>query len=239
MAKELPQVPLSLEELIGVVESLAPSEDEVHRLRDAVLIAEQLSELGDHLVDHFVELARRSGATWATIGAALGVSKQAAQKRFVPPAGPPPNRRLFSRFTPRARKAVELGRDYAGHASEVEPRHLLAGLMTDPEAISYRAVEALGASPADVIARAVGQDPPGKSGSAPFSVEAKLALRAALKAALLRGHNYIGTEHLMIGLLEADAASTAILAELGLEAAAVESRLDEVVGEVAARRSAG
>jgi hypothetical protein len=49
-----------------------------------VLAADHLGDVADHLIGHFVDQARRSGATWTQIGQSLGVSKQAAQKRFVP-----------------------------------------------------------------------------------------------------------------------------------------------------------
>jgi hypothetical protein len=56
----------------------------LEHLADSVGIAQHLGELADHLIGHFVDQARNSGASWAEIGEALGVTKQAAQKRFVP-----------------------------------------------------------------------------------------------------------------------------------------------------------
>src|SRR3954453_12413270 len=74
--------PVRLDELI---ESIKQVHDEpLEQLTDAVLAAEHLGEVADHLVGYFVDRARRSGASWTDIGRSMGVSKQAAQKRFVP-----------------------------------------------------------------------------------------------------------------------------------------------------------
>lgn len=57
--------------------------DPLDQLADAVMIAEHLGEVADQLIGHFVDQARRAGSSWKEIGASMGVSKQAAQKRFV------------------------------------------------------------------------------------------------------------------------------------------------------------
>src|SRR6202012_2544362 len=80
------------------------------QLSDAVLAADHLGEVADHLIGHFVDQARRSGASWTQIGNAMGVSKQAAQKRFVPKdfgeGAAIDAAQGFNRFTPRARNVV-------------------------------------------------------------------------------------------------------------------------------------
>src|SRR5499427_10321237 len=58
--------------------------DPLEQLTDAVIVADHLGDVADHLIGHFVDQARRSGASWTDIGKAMGVTKQAAQKRFVP-----------------------------------------------------------------------------------------------------------------------------------------------------------
>src|ERR687889_2256750 len=65
--------------------------DPLEQLTDAVLAGEHLGEVADHLIGHFVDQARRSGASWTEIGRSMGVTKQAAQKRFVPKAGEKPS----------------------------------------------------------------------------------------------------------------------------------------------------
>src|ERR1043165_7390932 len=95
-----------LGELIDAVEHLHPDGAPLKRLTDAGLIAQHLDEIADHLIGHFVDRARHSGASWTDIGQSMGVTKQAAQKRFT--AGPQDSVDVsqFARFTPRARSAT-------------------------------------------------------------------------------------------------------------------------------------
>src|SRR5512143_2387811 len=74
--------PIRLDDLIHGVNQT--DDDALARLSNAVLLADHLGELADHLIGHFVDQARRSGASWTDIGRSMGVTKQAAQKRFVP-----------------------------------------------------------------------------------------------------------------------------------------------------------
>lgn len=91
-------------------------------MTDAVLAAEHLSEVADHLIGHFVDQARRSGASWTEIGKCMGVTKQAAQKRFVPRAEATgiDAEQGFNRFTPRARSAVVAAQNAAHQARNAE-----------------------------------------------------------------------------------------------------------------------
>lgn len=112
--------PIRLDELITAIKTIHP--DVLDQLTDAVLAAEHLGEIADHLIGHFVDQARRSGASWTDIGKSMGVTKQAAQKRFVPRAeattlGPEQG---FARFTPRARGAVVAAQNAAHEAGNGE-----------------------------------------------------------------------------------------------------------------------
>src|SRR6188472_2849999 len=100
--------PVRLDDLIASIKQV--HSDVLDQLSDAVIAADHLGDIADHLIGHFVDQARRSGASWSEIGRSMGVTKQAAQKRFVakpssdaaaldPDAG-------FARFTPRARNVV-------------------------------------------------------------------------------------------------------------------------------------
>src|SRR3954470_14138305 len=75
-----------LDDLIEAITSV--HSDALDQLADAVLAAEHLDEVADHLIGHFVDQARRSGASWTDIGKSMGVTKQAAQKRFVAKGSP-------------------------------------------------------------------------------------------------------------------------------------------------------
>lgn len=87
---------------IAAIRAVHP--DVLDQLTSAVLAAEHLGDVADHLIGHFVDQARRSGASWTDIGRSMGVSKQAAQQRFVPREPAVPDdvdaRGRFSRFTP-------------------------------------------------------------------------------------------------------------------------------------------
>ena len=80
--------PVSLDTLITFVKVQRPEGSALDNLADAVAVGEHLGAQADSLIGHFVDQARRSGASWSQIGANMGVSKQAAQQRFVPRGDP-------------------------------------------------------------------------------------------------------------------------------------------------------
>jgi len=77
------EFPVPLDNLITYVKALHPDGGPLDSVSDAMVVATQPDEQSDALIGHFVDQARRSGASWSQIGASMGVSKQAAQKRFV------------------------------------------------------------------------------------------------------------------------------------------------------------
>src|SRR5438093_4422391 len=138
---------IELEGLVRTVEGLEPEADDIGRLKTAVVLSGRLGELGDQLVGHFVDRARRAGASWREIGDGLGVSKQAAQKRFVATAGGEGGDEGFlSRFTPRAKEVLTVARDRARELGQAQVRteHLAAGLVADPDGLSAKAIAAQG-----------------------------------------------------------------------------------------------
>jgi hypothetical protein len=104
----------------------------------SVLTAERIGELADHLIGHFVDQARRSGASWTDIGQSMGVTKQAAQKRFVPKDDP----NMFARYTEKARLAVVTAQTEAREARhpKIHPVHLLLGLLAAPDSLAMKAL---------------------------------------------------------------------------------------------------
>src|SRR6201997_1954910 len=138
--------PVRLDDLIEAIKKV--NTDALEQLSDAVLAAEHLGELSDHLIGHFVDQARRSGASWTDIGKSMGVSKQAAQKRFVPKAEPTtldPNQG-FGRFSPRARAVVVAAQNLAHDAgnTEITPDHLLVALVKDAQSLASRLLDGQG-----------------------------------------------------------------------------------------------
>jgi hypothetical protein len=216
-------LPVRLDDLIRAITTVHA--DVLEQLSDAVLAADHLGELADHLIGHFVDQARRSGASWTEIGRGLGVSKQAAQKRFVPKESPDvvvlDPAQGFARFTPRARHVVTAAQDAARTAGNerIGPAHLVLGLLTEPEALAAKAIVAQGIS-LERVREVAEATLPGRSEAVPqlipFDAQAKKALELTFRQALRLGHNYIGTEHLLLAVLELQD-GTGVLAGLGVD----------------------
>src|SRR3954464_12140846 len=131
-----------LDDLIEAIKKV--HEDALDQLQDAVIAADHLGDVADHLIGHFVDQARRSGASWTEIGRSMGVSKQAAQQRFVA-KGPDEASQLdpqqgFGRFTLPARNVVMTAQNEARAAgsAQIGPAHVVLGLLSEPGAIAAR-----------------------------------------------------------------------------------------------------
>jgi Clp amino terminal domain, pathogenicity island component len=232
-----------LDDLITLVKNRHPDGDALDRLGDAVAIGDHLGEVADHLIGHFVDQARRAGASWTEIGRYMGVTKQAAQKRFVPRAESADHRN-FARFTDKARRVVVEAQTAArrGRQEQIVPEHLVLGLLTEPTALAATALSALGVD-LDVLRERIeagleaSDAEPGEQ--IPFSGSAKKVLELVLREALRLGHNYVGTEHLLLGLLADEENSAAqLLGELGVTHAAAEAHIVQALAELLAARAA-
>jgi len=241
-------LPARLDDLIEYVRRQHPDADDLERLSDSVLVAGYLNELADHLIGHFVDQARRSGASWTDIGQSMGVTKQAVQKRFVTRKsdqdGPIPAGTL-ARFTDRARNVVAKAQEEARRfgSPEVGTEHLLLGILHEPAGLACRAIEALGV-PADTVrARTVALlGPAGESDPAelPFSPAAKQVRDLTVQEALRLGHHYVGTEHLLLGLLATQTEPGArVLIELGLHRDRIEEWVVETLRRLPRSASSG
>ncbi|MEV0732739.1 Clp protease N-terminal domain-containing protein [Polymorphospora sp. NPDC050346] len=210
--------------------------DALERLSTAVIAADHLGEIADHLIGHFVDQARRSGASWTDIGRSMGVSKQAAQKRFVAKAGDVPvfdPSQGFNRFTDRARNVVMAAQEEARAAGndEIRPAHMVLGLLAEPEGLAVKAIAAQGVSPERVRDVAAATLPPATAEVPeliPYDAQAKKALELTFREAIRLGHNYIGTEHILLALLEFEN-GTGVLADLGVDKAAAREWIETVL----------
>src|SRR5579875_1933689 len=242
-------IPVRLDDLIEVIKKAHASP--LEQLSDAVLAADHLGEVADHLIGHFVDQARRSGASWTDIGASMGVTKQAAQKRFVPktPGGPADLEGFsrftegFSRFTVRARNVVMAAQEEARTAgnAEIGPPHLVLGLLAEPEGLAIQAVAAQHVTPDQIRAAVTTALPAADAevpGLIPFDAAAKKALELTFREALRLGHNYVGTEHILLALLEQEDGA-GVLSGLGLTKAATEAKITAVLAVLAAGRASG
>jgi len=217
-----------LDELISAITTV--HDDPLEQLTDAVLAAEHLGDVADHLVGHFVDQARRSGASWTEIGRSMGVTKQAVQKRFVPKASSDLEpQQGFARFTPRTRNAVVAAQEAARAAGNdtITPAHLLLGLLSERESLGCAALTARGVD-LDRLAGDVRAALPGAADVVPdlipYDPAATKALELTFREALRLGHDYIGTEHLVLALLDQEHGDGPLSAT-GVTREAVESDL--------------
>jgi hypothetical protein len=235
--------PVRLDDLIDAITEV--HSNALDQLTDAVLAADHLGEVADHLIGHFVDRARRSGASWSEIGRSMGVSKQAAQKRFVAKGEAPDldPAEGFSRFTPRARNVVMAAQNEARAAGNatITPAHLVLGLLSDPEGLGAKAIAGQGVDTAKARRTALATLPPALGELPeliPFDAQAQKALELTFRVALRLGHNYIGTEHILLALLDAED-GTGVLAGLGVDRDRAEADVTAAVAALAAAHRAG
>jgi hypothetical protein len=219
--------PVRLDELI---DAIACAHDQpLDQLSGAVLLAEHLGELADSLLGHFVDQARRAGASWTEIGRSMGVTRQAAQKRFV--ARPPGTTTSgnsgaegFARFTQQARNALVAAHNVAQEAGnlEVTPAHLLLGLLTEAASPAVAALTAQGLA-VDAVASAAraALPPPAAQVPAlvPYGDAAKVVIEASAAEADAMGEAQVSGLHLLLALA-AHEGEDGVLRHFGLDAAA-------------------
>jgi hypothetical protein len=211
----------SLQQLIDVVETETEDTSPLARLRAASGLAGHLAEVGDAALGYFVDHARRAGHSWSQIGAALGVSKQAAQQRHTVRRSPGRDEAAYERFTPRARNAVEdalrIARDW-GH-DYIGTEHLLLSLYRDPQGVAAQVLIASGFAEERALAAVKERVQRGEGAHAdapPFTPRANAVIEDARAAAWDLGHDYVGTEHLLIALARIDGVAKDALTEAGL-----------------------
>lgn len=227
---------MKLDDLIGTVRSSAASDEPLDQLSAAMGVKADLDELTDSLIGHFVDQARRAGRSWSEIGAAMGVTKQAAQQRHTSERPRKRDRRLpvMGRMTGRAKTAVreaseaaaELGHGFLG------TEHLLLGVLAVPQSVGAKAVTGLGLTREHVLAAVPAGDgtdrTTGRRRHKPFTPLAVRAMEQAMGEALRLGHNYVGTEHVVLALrrVEEGVAARAMTAA-GIDADALQADIVE------------
>ena len=130
---------------------------------------------------------------------------------------------MFERFTDRARRVVVLAQNEARGLNHnyIGTEHLLLGLIEEGEGVAAKALEMTGIEPEAVratVVEMIGKGSSAPEGTIPFTPRAKKVLEFALREALQLGHNYIGTEHMLLGLIrEGEGVATKVLVELGAD----------------------
>lgn len=224
---------LEVEPLIELVVAEHPDGSPLDHVANAVLISDDLTDLADDLIGHFVDRARESGASWAEVGERIGVSKQAAQKRYVESPRPRRKKRRgrFARFTRGARQIVIVAHAEAHDRGgrQIRTEHLLLALIADEEAPAALAIVAGGATKEQIL-EAVDYSL-GPAGTAtkdhiPFAPESKKVLELALREAIRTKEGGIGPEHILLGMLRDETSGGAkVLTGLGVTRSGVEKYL--------------
>jgi ClpX C4-type zinc finger/Clp amino terminal domain, pathogenicity island component len=223
---------VSLEDLVTQVRQAA-GPDPLDRVDTAVALAASMTGRADALVDRFVADARQAGLSWTDIGARLGVTKQAARKRFTD-RPPTPVLDPQVRLQPRLQACLDRAHDLArgDGAAEVGTHHLLAGLLA--EGVAAAILERLGVTVQAIHASAarlfgppppVGADePPALSADAVCAIEA--AAHHAQGTAPEPGRAEVGTEHLLLVLaLDPGSRARRVLLDLGTDIAPIKKEL--------------
>jgi ATP-dependent Clp protease ATP-binding subunit ClpA len=215
----------SLDELAALVRERASDDSPAARLRVAIETGQDLSDVGDALIERFVSDARAVGLSWTEIGQLFGTSKQAAQKRYGPTGTWP------GRWTPAAHRALtraeedarELGRSYVG------TEHLLLGLLAGDDDLAVSVLVYLGVTREGVLATSCMKvDSPDRTEQECLAVMPRLkqALENAGRIAERLGQRVPGTEHLLAGVVGVPGAlALELLKRSGVRAADVREEL--------------
>jgi len=152
---------------------------------------------------------------------------------------------VFERFTERARQVVVLAQDEARALKHnyIGTEHILLGLLREEEGLAARVLESLDITVEEVraqIARIVGQGDEVTTGQIPFTPRAKKVLELALREALSLGHNYIGTEHILLGLVrENEGVAARILLDFDADAEKIRNEIIRMLSGPGRRQQGG
>jgi ATP-dependent Clp protease ATP-binding subunit ClpA len=224
---------LTLDDLTARVTRNAAGGDSLDQLDAAIALAAQLDHNADAVVDAFVAQARRDGRSWTEIGARLGVSKQAARKRFAEPATPAPVLSPGVALRPRLQTCLTAAERHAqaAGAAVVETDHLLAGLLAEGVAAAILDKLSVTADRITSSSRRLFGEPAGSSSDTPpLSAEAICAIEAAAHHAQAAAENpatvVVGTEHLLLVLaLDPGTRARRVLVDLGVDIATMKKEL--------------
>src|ERR671937_604924 len=157
----------------------------------------------------------------------------------------PERTHLFERFTERARQVVVLAQDEARALKHnyIGTEHILLGLLREEEGLAARVLESLDITVEEVraqVARIVGQGDEVTTGQIPFTPRAKKVLELALREALSLGHNYIGTEHILLGLVrENEGVAARILLDFDADAEKIRNEIIRMLSGPGRRQQGG
>ncbi|TCO35633.1 ClpA/ClpB-like protein [Kribbella steppae] len=227
-----------LQQLITTIKADAGSDDELEQLATAATTISELTSTGDAALGFFVDRARGAGKSWVEISAVLGVSKQAAHKRFADSWTAKP---AFDRYTKRTQAVVKAAADVARGRNHdfIGTEHLLLAFFTQPQALATQVLVDKGITEQSVHEAVDVLSPAGltapkslDAGNPPYTRRAAHVLQGAVGEALTLGHNYVGTEHLLLSFYRDSAGiATKILQDQGLDESAAWTALRALLEE--------
>jgi ATP-dependent Clp protease ATP-binding subunit ClpC len=144
---------------------------------------------------------------------------------------------VFERFTDRARRVVVLAQEEARllNHNYIGTEHVLLGLVREGEGVAGQALTSMGIGPDAVrgqVEKIIGQGQAAPTGHIPFTPRAKKVLELSLRESLQLGHNYIGTEHILLGLVrEGEGVAAQVLQQLGADLNRVRQAVIRLLGE--------
>jgi ATP-dependent Clp protease ATP-binding subunit ClpC len=152
---------------------------------------------------------------------------------------------MFERFSDRARRVVVLAQEEARMLNHnyIGTEHILLGLIHEGEGVAAKALESLGISLEAVrqqVEEIIGQGPSAPTGHIPFTPRAKKVLELSLREALQLGHNYIGTEHILLGLIhEGEGVAAQVLQKLGADFNRVRQQVIQLLSSYTGGKQSG
>ncbi|KNX36180.1 ATP-dependent Clp protease ATP-binding subunit [Luteipulveratus halotolerans] len=152
---------------------------------------------------------------------------------------------MFERFTDRARRVVVLAQEEARMLNHnyIGTEHILLGLIHEGEGVAAKALESLGISLESVreqVQEIIGQGQQTQSGHIPFTPRAKKVLELSLREGLQLGHSYIGTEHILLGLIrEGEGVAAQVLVKLGADLSSVRQQVIQLLSGYQGKEPAG
>jgi len=219
---------LPLDEAILWAERRATAPEPLARLAAAAELADELREVSEELVGHFVARAREADCSWAGIGTAFGVSRQAAQQRFTTAAAratPWPER-----FEADARAAIAAALDemHRFRHNYLGTEHILLGLVRQQETLAGTALGRLGLSEQAVrseIEEIIGYGETPTSATHGIAPRVKRSFERARREAGNAKHRCAGAEHLLLAIATSDGVAAQILERHGVDETALRDQL--------------
>ena len=222
---------LPLDDAVAWTERRAASTEPLAQLEAAVALAEELRGVSEELVGHFVARARDADCSWAGIGAAFGVSRQAAHERFAATARPAPWPEHFDTDAQAAMTAAA-GEMQRFHHNYLGTEHVLLGLLTQRENLAAVALDHLGISEQSVreaIADIIGYGETPTAACHGVAPRVKRSLERARREAKTTHHRYARSEHLLLAIAASDGVATQILDRHGVDEASLRDQIAKLL----------